>query len=174
MNQADLILHPVRLRIIQAFAGDRRLSARQLREILPDIPQATLYRQFHKLAQAGILSVVEEIPVRGTVEKFYSLQASNTELSPEDLAGLSREDHQRYFTAFIATLLTDFEQYLQREQIDLLQDGVGYRQVALHLDKEELVQLSQALNQALTPFLNNQLVGQRQRFFLSSVLIPGD
>lgn len=174
MNRADLILHPVRLRIIQAFAGDRRLSARQLGEILPAIPQATLYRQLRKLAQAGIVLVVEEIPVRGTVEKFYSLQDNNTELLPEDLAALSREDHQRYFTAFIAMLLTDFEQYLQRDQIDLLRDGVGYRQVALHLDKEELAQLSQALNQALIPFLNNQPAGQRQRFLLSSVLMPGD
>jgi DNA-binding transcriptional ArsR family regulator len=173
-NQADLILHPVRLRILQAFIGDRRLSARQLCEILPDVPQATLYRHFHKLAQAGILTVAEERPIRGTVEKFYSLQEQNAELLPEELKALSREDHQRYFTTFVATLLTDFEQYLQREEIDLVRDGVGYRQVALYLSDEELDQLTQALNDALTPFLKKKPSKRRKRFLLSSIFMPGD
>jgi DNA-binding transcriptional ArsR family regulator len=171
-NKADLILHPVRLRILQAFIGDRHLSARQVCEMLPDVPQATLYRHFHKLAQAGILTVAEERPIRGTVEKIYSLQEQNTELLPEDLEALSREDHQRYFTTFIATLLTDFEQYLQREEIDIRR--VGYRQVALYLSNEEFDQLTQALNEALTPFLKKKPSKRRKRFLLSSIFMPGD
>lgn len=154
--------------------GDRPLSARQLCEILPDVPQATLYRHFHKLALAGILTVVEERPVRGTVEKFYSLQAQKAELSADQLSALSREDHQRYFTTFIATLLANFEQYLQQDEIDVVRDGVGYRQVALYLTEAELVQLSQVLNQALMPFLKHKPSQQRQRFLLSSILMPGD
>lgn len=174
MSKADLILHPVRLRILQAFIGDRQLSARQLREMLPDVPPATLYRHFHTLAQAAILTVVEERPIRGTVEKFYRLEAQQAALSPEDLAALSREDHQRYFTTFIASLLADFEQYLQRDEIDLIRDGVGYRQVALYLNDEELRQLTQSLNHALLPFLKKKPSKQRQRFLLSSIFMPGD
>jgi DNA-binding transcriptional ArsR family regulator len=173
-KKADLILHPIRLRILQAFIGDRQLSPRQLCEILSDVPQATLYRHFNKLTQAGILTVVAERAVRGTVEKFYSLQEQNAELSSQDLAVLSREDHQRYFIAFIATLLTEFEQYLQRDEIDLEKDGVGYRQVALHLSEEELEQLTQSLHETLKPFLENKPSKQRERFLLSSILIPGD
>lgn len=40
MNRADLILHPVRLRIILAFAGDpgsRRLTPQQVAPALPDL-----------------------------------------------------------------------------------------------------------------------------------------
>ncbi len=173
-NKPDLILHPIRLRILQAFIGDRHLSPRQLCQMLPDVPQATLYRHFNKLAQAGILIVAAERPVRGTVEKFYSLNEPNAELLPEDIAVLSREDHQRYFTAFIATLLTGFEQYLQRDEINLVKDGVGYRQVALHLSEEELAQLAQSLNEALKPFLKKKPSKRRQRFLLSSILMPGD
>lgn len=173
-NKADLILHPIRLRILQAFIGDLHLSPRQLCEILSNVPQATLYRHFNKLTQAGILTVVAERPARGTVEKFYSLQEQNAELSPEELAVLSREDHQQYFTAFIATLLTGFEQYLQRDEIDPVKDGVGYRQVALHLSEEELAQLAQSLNEALKPFLKKKPSKRRKRFLLSSILVPGD
>jgi DNA-binding transcriptional ArsR family regulator len=173
-KKADLILHPIRLCILQAFIGDRPLSPRQLCEIVPDVPQATLYRHFNKLTQAGILTVVAERSVRGAVEKFYRLQAYKLELSAQELATLSREDHQRYFTAFIATLLTEFEQYLKRETIDLDQDGVGYRQIVLHLNKAELEQLTQALNEALKPFLDKKSTKKRQRFLLSSILMPGD
>jgi hypothetical protein len=35
---ADLLLHPVRLRIVQAFLGDRALTTTQLRGELPDVP----------------------------------------------------------------------------------------------------------------------------------------
>jgi DNA-binding transcriptional ArsR family regulator len=174
LSKADLVLHPIRLRILQAFIGDRRLSARQLCALLPDVPQATLYRHFQKLTQAEILVVVEERPIRGTVEKFYLLQEQHAEIPSAELATLSRDDHQRYFTTFIATLLTDFEHYLQQGDIDLERDGVGYRQIALYLSKTELTQLTQAVNQALKPFLAQKPSKRRKRMLLSSILMPGE
>jgi DNA-binding transcriptional ArsR family regulator len=174
LSKADLVLHPIRLRILQAFIGDRRLSARQLCELLPDIPQATLYRHFHKLTKAELLVVVEERPIRGTVEKFYILQEQHAEIATAELATLSRDDHQRYFTTFVATLLTDFEHYLQQDEIDLERDGVGYRQIALYLSKTELTQLTESLNQALKPFLEQKPSKRRKRMLLSSILMPGE
>jgi hypothetical protein len=141
---------------------------------LPDVPQATLYRHFQKLTQAEILVVVEERPIRGTVEKFYLLQEQHAEIPSAELATLSRDDHQRYFTTFIATLLTDFEHYLQQGDIDLERDGVGYRQIALYLSKTELTQLTQAVNQALKPFLAQKPSKRRKRMLLSSILMPGE
>ena len=44
-DSAGLLLHPVRLRIVQAFLGGRRLTTAQLRTALPDVSPATLYRQ---------------------------------------------------------------------------------------------------------------------------------
>lgn len=159
---------------MQAFIGDRRLSARQLCALLPDVPQATLYRHFQKLTQAEILVVVEERPIRGTVEKFYLLQEQHAEIPSAELATLSRDDHQRYFTTFIATLLTDFEHYLQQDDVDLERDGVGYRQIALYLSPTELTQLTQAVNQALKPFLAQKPSKRRKRMLLSSILMPGE
>ena len=54
---ADLLLHPIRLRILVGLLG-RPMTAQQLGEVLEDVPQATLYRQLNKLAQAGVLEVV--------------------------------------------------------------------------------------------------------------------
>ena len=41
-TSVELLLHPVRLRIVQAFLGDRELTTVQLGELLPDVSTATL------------------------------------------------------------------------------------------------------------------------------------
>src|SRR5262245_61796902 len=110
--------------------------------MLPDIPQATLYHHLGTLTRAGLLRVVSERPVRGTVEKLYALADDNAILGPADLADASRDDHLRYFTIFLATLLGDFARYLeQKAPIDLLADGVGYREVSIDVSDEEFVEM---------------------------------
>ena len=56
----DLLLHPVRLRIVQAFLGDRALTTAQLAAELSDVPTGSLYRHVALLTKAGVLHVVAE------------------------------------------------------------------------------------------------------------------
>jgi DNA-binding transcriptional ArsR family regulator len=174
MKRADLILHPVRLRIIVAFARGRRLTPQQVAAVLPDVPQATLYRQIERLYRGGALAVAAERPVRGAVERTYVLAEGGASLSPDELARSSREDHLGYFTAFAAGLVAQFEEYLERSEADLLKDGVGYRQVVLNLTDEEISEMAGALNAALGPFLAYDPKPGRRRRMLATVLIPLD
>ncbi len=173
-NKAELILHPVRLKILQALAGDRVLSTRQLAQLLPDVAQATLYRHVQKLLQAEILAIDSEQPSRGTIERFYRFEEGNAELSDAELATLNHDDHRRYFTTFVTTLMADFERYLQRETLDLRADGVGYHQVALHLNAAEMEEFARSLNALVKPFLKHQRSSDRQRILFSRILMPGD
>ena len=171
-SRADLILHPVRMRLLVALAR-RQLTARQLSELLPDIPQATLYHHLGTLTRAGLLRVVSEHQVRGTVEKVYAITDDNATLSPADLAGASREDHLRYFTIFVAMLLGDFARYLQQDApIDLLADGVGYRETPFYLSDDEFLQAAAALNRVLLPFLENQPSSNRRRRLFTTIVFP--
>ena len=43
-SKAEMIVHPIRLRIIEALHG-RELTSRQIADSLDDVPQATLYRR---------------------------------------------------------------------------------------------------------------------------------
>lgn len=170
VSRAELVLHPVRMRIIVALAG-RELTARQLGEMLTDVPQATLYHHLGLLTKGGMLRIAEERPVRGTVEKVYT-QAGNAHLGPDDMAMATPEDHMRYFTQFVAQLLGDFGRYLGSGSVDLLRDGVGYHQVVLNLSDEELVRFAQALNAAVLPFARNEPAPERRRRLFSTVLLP--
>ena len=76
MASADLLLHPVRLRIVQAFLGDRALTTSGLRTELSDVPAASLYRHVARLVAGGVLAVVTERRVRGALERTYVLRTS--------------------------------------------------------------------------------------------------
>jgi len=170
--RADLILHPVRMRLLVALAR-RQLTAGQLSALLPDVPQATLYHHLGILTRAGLLRVVSARPVRGTVEKRYALADDTAVLSAADLANASREDHLRYFTLFVASLLADFARYLQQDApLDFLADGVGYHETPFYLSDEEFAQAAAAVNHALLPFLGHQPAPHRRRRLFATIVFP--
>lgn len=172
----DLILHPIRIRILITMGG-REMTAQQLARALPDIAQATLYRQINTLADGGVLKVVAENPVRGTLEKVYALaDESALNLHPDALGDLSKEDHMRYFTAFTVTLVQQFARYLQNtEQVDPIADGIGYHTVALYMTDDELLQFGKDLSHLMQAYLEpkDDDIPRSQRLF-STVFMPSD
>jgi Helix-turn-helix domain len=174
MTTADLLLHPVRLRIVQAFLGDRALTTGALIAELADIPAASLYRHVARLVDAGVLAVVAERRVRGTLERTYVLRLSAASIGPDQLATMSTDDHRQAFTAFVAGLLGDFDRYLARGDIDLPRDGVSYRIAGLWLDDAEFSELLLELARVLEPRLAKAPRPGRKRRILGSVLLPGD
>src|SRR6185312_13615775 len=73
MDPVELLLHPVRLRIVHALSGGRTVTTAQLCARMPDVSQATVYRHVGLLTDAGILEVAGEQRVRGFVERSYRL-----------------------------------------------------------------------------------------------------
>ncbi|XVQ06734.1 helix-turn-helix domain-containing protein [Spirillospora sp. CA-255316] len=170
---ADLALHPVRIRVLRAVGGGRR-STREIAGLLPDVPQATLYRHLAALAKGGLLEVVEERRVGGANERVYALPPGGAVLSGEALATATAEDHGRYFTAFVSSLLAEFSRYLARERIDLAADGVGYQQSVLHLDDEEFADFARRFTELVQPLLGNEPREGRTPRLLATVLMPVD
>jgi hypothetical protein len=176
MATADLLLHPVRLRIVQAFLGDRTLTTADLRSELPDVPTATLYRHVGVLTEAGVLAVVGERRVRGAAERSYRLVTEAASVGAVDAAAMSVDEHRRAFATFVAALLADFDRYADAAAgpgLDPAADGVGYRQVALWLDDEEFTGLVTELRAVLAARLGLEPDGVRRRRIVSQVFLPG-
>lgn len=173
MATADLLLHPVRLRILQAFLGDRVLTTAELGAELDDVPTASLYRHVARLADAGVLEVVGERKVRGAAERSYRLSMARA--SVDDAATLSVEEHRRAFATFVAGLMADFDRYLDRAgpQPDLAADGVGYRQAGLWLDDAEHAELVRDLREVVRARMQHAERPGRRRRMLSTVVLPG-
>jgi Helix-turn-helix domain len=173
VTTVELLLHPVRLRIVQAFLGDRELTTGQLHELLPDVATATLYRQVATLADAGVLEVAEERRVRAATERTYRLHGEAASIDAEAAAELTVDQHRAAFAAFVAGLLADFDRYLDRGDVDLGRDLGGYRQAALHLTDDELVELITELREVLARRRTLSPEGRRRRL-LTTILLPAD
>lgn len=169
-TKADILLHPVRLRILQAFIGGELLTARQVAALFPDIPPATLYRHLGALVRGGVLHVDRERRVRGTVDRVYRLGSAI--LSQAELAGTSSEDHLRHFVTFVSGLVGEYTRYLRRGSIDLERDGVGYRMVGMYLTDAELTELIARVRSVLSEASENRPGEGRRRRLLATILMP--
>lgn len=171
---ADLLLHPVRLRIVQAFLGDRALTTSGLAAELDDVSPASLYRHVARLVDAGVLAVVAERRVRGTVERTYVLRASAARITPDQLAAMSTDDMRQAFMAFVAGLVGDLDRYLARGDVDPIRDGADFRLAGLWLDDAEFAELVRELLRVLQPAAAKPPAPGRKRRILATVLLPGE
>jgi hypothetical protein len=174
MNDAELLLHPIRLRIVQAFLGDRALTTAQLRTELPDVPPASLYRHVARLVDGGVLSVLAERRVRGAVERTYVLRAAAARIQPDELATMSREELRATFLALVAGLVGDAERYLARPRVDPVRDGATFSMAGLWLDEAEFLDLLRDLYAVLQPRAANAPRPGRTRRIVATVLLPGE
>lgn len=171
---ADLVLHPVRLRVIQTLLGGRELTTAQIAAEMSDVSTATLYRHIAALADAGILDVTGEQRIRGAVERTFGLHANASEITPADLAAMTAEEHKHAFAAFVAGLLATFDRYVDKGDVDLVRDGVGYRHNALWLTDEELRDTLSATREVFAKVAANGPGGGRKRRMMSTVVIPDE
>lgn len=169
----NLLLHPARLRIILAIAG-RQLTAQDLASELPDIPQATLYRNINTLASAGILGLVQERRVHNTIEKTYALQSQDLRFTIEDLAKAQPGDHLRLFTQFLGLMLGYFARYTAKGDVDYARDHVLYEMFPLYLSDAEAQMIAERINNLLQPYLANESSPEHRRLIFGLASIPDD
>ena len=167
---ADVILHPVRMRIISTLSG-RQLTTQQIGQALPEVAQATLYRHLSRLVQAEVVVVAASRPVRGITEKVYALAEGGMPVLL-DPRGMERDDWERGFAAYTASLLGQFAAYLRQPGADPLTDGVSFRTGALYLSDAELAQLSSDVQAATAPYRAYGPSPERRRRLLSNTAMP--
>ena len=170
-DRAEILLHPVRLRVAQALIG-RELTTRQLAEQLPETAPATLARHVARLREAGIIEVGGERSIRGRTERSYRLVSGAAVLGHEDLRLLTPAQHLAHLQVFLASLVDQAGRYLHSEGADPSDDGFGYRQVALCLDDEELEHFVWELREVVGRYSALGPAAGRRRRALTTLLVP--
>jgi DNA-binding transcriptional ArsR family regulator len=170
-RKSEVLLHPVRLRIVLAVADDEVTTA-EIATRLPDVPQATLYRHVARLADAGIFDVAGERQARGAVERTYRVNAAQAVIHADEAAEISNDEYLRAFTTFAGTLIETFGRYLNTPGSTPADDGVSFRQARMWLTDEELAALVKDVATALAPYLDTARSPQRTPRLLSTILMP--
>jgi hypothetical protein len=172
MASASLLLHPVRLRIVKAFLGDRRLTTAQLTAELDDVPPGSLYRHVALLAREGVLQVVAERRVRGAVERTFALAPVAARSGSGDAAAMTAEEHAHAFMAYVAGMLAVADRYLAAGHPDPARDGADYRAGALWLNDAEFGEFLRDLSAVVAPRLLNGPGEGRKRRMVYTVVLP--
>ncbi|MCF6467068.1 ArsR family transcriptional regulator [Nonomuraea sp. MG754425] len=172
MTTANLLLHPVRRRILRAMLGPDPLTTGQLLERLPDIPPATMYRHVAVLANAGVLEVAEERRVRGSVERSYRVRQDRAVVDLAARQEMTLDDHRQAFTAFSATLMSDFDRYLGGDDADPADEGLLYRQGVVWLTGDEFAALVEEIEALVAARAGHTEGDGRARHVFSVVVMP--
>jgi DNA-binding transcriptional ArsR family regulator len=172
MNVTELLLHPVRLRVVHAFAAGRELTIGDLCTRIPEVSKVTVYRHVALLVEGGFLEVAGEHRVRGAVERRYRLRQDRPPVDEKAAAAMSLDDHRRGFAAAMVVLIAEFNAYLDREGANPAADAVSYRQATLWLSPDELTDLIKEMLTVLQPRLTHQPAPGRGPYLLSPILFP--
>ncbi|MEV5679430.1 MULTISPECIES: helix-turn-helix domain-containing protein [unclassified Streptomyces] len=174
MDTVDLLLHPVRMRIVHAMYDGGTRTTTELCALLPDVSKATVYRHVGLLADGGLLTVEGERRVRGSVERQYRLHRSRATIDAATASSMSLEDYRRGFAVAMATLMAEFDAYLDRDGAEPTADLVGFRQHALWLSQDELAEMINDLRGVIVARMNREPSPERSRYLLSPILFPAE
>jgi DNA-binding transcriptional ArsR family regulator len=172
MEITQLMLHPIRLRIVNAVFDGQPFTTSQLRQRLPDVPKATMYRHVGLLVECGLIEIEGEERKAGAVERTYRLHPSRTVIDDAAAAAMSNDDHRRGFAAAIASLMGEFEVYLSRNGSNPTADMVTYRQVSLWLTDAEKATLYDDFVGAIRRRLDHTPSADRRRHLLATIMFP--
>lgn len=169
LEKADLIIHPIRLRIMHVL-GNQELNTQEIAKHLPDVPKSSIYRHLKKLLDGEMVEVTAVNVVKGIEEKTYRV-VSPPVMSPEDVQNFTKEDHLRYFSSYVATLIQGFKKYLDaQDTLDMLEDRTGYREIKFYASNEEMDNVFARFNQDLLKLINNEpKEGRRLRKFATVI-----
>lgn len=170
----DCITNPVKCKLLLEIHSQKKATAKHLADIYHDIPQATLYRHLKKMLNDGILQVVEETPVRGTVEKTYALAFDISDNMETMLEKNSGELYMQYFMQYIFGFAKQFQEYCQSPHIHIKEDMTGFSLSPLYLSDDELTSLVTDISRIISAVKNNEPNPERKLRTIGLIISPAE
>lgn len=170
-NIMECVSNPIKCRLLIEILKRGEATAKQLAEQCADIPQTTLYRSLKRMTEDGVLQVVCETQIRGTVEKTYAatFDLNDAGTMTGDNAG---KMYLQMFLQYILTFAKQFQTYCNTPGIDIKQDRSGFSLSHVYLTDEELETAVTAISKVLTPLQNNKPAPGRKLRTIGVIVSP--
>ena len=130
-NINEVMLNPVRMRIIQTLAEKKNMTATEICEKLSDIPRTTLYRHIKILLDNDILSVISEQKIRGSLERTLAINVQEI-VNHNTLENAA----QNAFT-FLMKKYAMFQNYFKDENSNPAKDKIFLNNTILMMTDDE-------------------------------------
>lgn len=163
-NIEKIILHPIRMRIIQLVAQHRTATVAALADAMADIPRSTIYHHMGILCDNQVLKVVREQKIRGTYEKEYGLNY--------DKIAAPAENPERAVSNMLLKLYADFTSYYASPNPDPVKDQLFLTVNTLMLSDDEFEGCREELFGIIQKYMNRPAGKNRRPRMLSLVSSP--
>jgi len=163
----EVMLHPVRMRIIQQAAGRERITAAEICESISDIPRTTVYRHISILLDSSILTVVSEKKIRGSLERTLALNVG------EITKNNTTQNASQNALGFLMNRYARFRNYFQGEKPDPGRDRIFLNTSVLMMDDSEFDQFLLELRGLLVKYSLEAGSGRKTRD-ISIISAPAD
>lgn len=164
-NINEIMLNPVRMRIIQELSTGGTITAKELCEKISDVPRTTMYRHINILIKSSILSVVSEKKVRGSLERTIALNI--TEISKHNTIENSAENA----FGFLMSNYAKFHKYFNGKSPNTSKDKVFLNNTVLMMSDTEFDQFIEELRQLILKY-NFELTEMRKARDISIISSP--
>lgn len=167
----ECISNPAKSRLLIEVMRQGEVTAKNLAEKCSDIPQTTLYRNLKRMTNDGLLKIVGETPIRGTVEKTYALTFDPSD-PPSVLGQNSRVMYMQVFFQYFLTFAKIFQDYCDTPGIDIKKDRSGLSLSHVYLTDEELEKVVANIAQILLPLQDNKPEPERKLRTVGLIISP--
>ena len=168
----EYLVSPAKLNLILQVISEGETTAKILAEKNKNIPQATLYRYLKKMVSDGILKVVEERQVRNVTEKIYAMAI---DLNADFNQVVEENDGEAYlalFQQFAIGLLNEYSAYCARDDIDIANDGSGFRVISTHATVDELRELAANIWKLIEPYARREATPDTKARSVAIIFTP--
>lgn len=150
MNKTEILIHPIRLRILQYLSINKKATTSEIIDSLSAVSKASIYNHIRLLEQNEIIEVVQENRIRGTVEKVYSLKKA------------AKNNDFNAILTFVLSLLSDFQKYYEKEN-DPAKDMLFAERDYLLLTDDEYRQFIQDYENLCRKYFGKNSLGAKLR-----------
>ena len=163
----DIVMNPVRQRIIQVLMIKKEATSAQILEQLEDVSRASLYRHIKVLLDAGVIQVVKEETRRGAVEKTFMLNETPPDTSqPEDAYPLIQNA--------LLHISADFARYFAQDNPDPQKDLVSIGSAILMMNDEEYMEFLKQYGALIMKGMQNPPEEGRKPRKVTLISIPAE
>lgn len=151
MNKTELLIHPLRLRILQHLSVYKEATTNEIISVLPEVSKASVYNHIKLLESNHIIQVVHENRIRGTVEKTYALHKAEKN---NDFSGI---------VTFLLSLLWDFQKYYSDQNRNPSEDMLFAGRDYLLLTDEEFRQFTDEYERLCRKYMEKKSADAKPR-----------
>ncbi|MFP3154666.1 hypothetical protein LQZ18_09620 [Lachnospiraceae bacterium ZAX-1] len=164
--------NPAKCKLMIEISSKKQVTAKQLAKKFTDIPQTSLYRYLKSMADDGVLKIVKENQIRGTVEKVY---ACALDFSIEVGKMIKENNGQVYmllFSQYMMGFMQEFREYTSRADIDIVKDCSGFSLAPVYATREELESALRKFGEILAPLMQNEKTPERSLHNIGIITTP--